>query len=201
MTRTPLLLVASLTAAGCADKIGSARPDAPPPTTTDDAPPVPAGKVTTTRDPATGTYTTVVDATSMTAWIHADFETGTEAIDTGPWDLRFQRTHISANGGVTGSGGVTVAPLTGTTFDAVTSAPATGYLSDTADTNGDGRPEYVFEQGDGWYDYNVDTHVLTPKPIVWVLRTDAGATRKLEIMKYYDPAGTSAWFTLHWGPL
>jgi hypothetical protein len=31
---------------------------------------------------------------------------------------------------------------------------------------------------------------------------DASAsTIKLEILKYYDTAGTSGWFTLHWAPL
>lgn len=199
MTRITLLLLATLSA--CADKIEPARPDAAPPTTGDAAPPVPTGKVQTTRDSATGTYTTTVDATSMTEWTHADFESGTEAMSAGPWDLRFQRFHISSNGGVTGSAGVAVAPITGTTFDAVTAAPATGYLTDAADSNGDGKPEYAFEQGDGWYDYNQDTHVITAKPIIWVLKTGAGATLKLEITKYYDPAGTSGVLTLHWGPL
>jgi hypothetical protein len=195
---TRFFLIASLLV-GCADKIDHTQPDAA--VTTGDAPPAPAGKVTTTRDNATGTYTTIVDATSMTDWTIADLETGMEATATDAWDLRFQRFHISTNGGISGSGGVEVAPVTGTSFDALTAAPASGYISDAADANGDGMPDYAFEQGDGWYDYDADTHVLTPRPIVWVVKTDGGATLKLEILKYYDDAGTSGWFTLHWGPL
>lgn len=199
MTRTTLLTIASLaTAAGCADKIDHDHPDA---SVAGDAPITPAGKVTTTRNNADGTYTTVVDSTSMTDWTFADFETGMEAATTAPWDLRFQRTHISTNGGASGTGGVSVAALTGTTFAAVTSAPADGWISDAADGNGDGMPDYAFEQGDGWYDYDQTTHVVTPKPIVWVVKTDGGSTLKLEVQKYYDGAGTSGWFTLHWGPL
>jgi len=43
--------------------------------------------------------------------------------------------------------------------------------------------------------------LLTPRPIIWVVKTAGGATLKLEILKYYDDAGTSGWFSLHWGPL
>ncbi|HEY0194205.1 MAG TPA: hypothetical protein VGC42_23985, partial [Kofleriaceae bacterium] len=62
-------------------------------------------------------------------------------------------------------------------------------------------PDYVFDQGDGWYDYDVGTHVLSAKPNIYVVKTDGGSTIKLEIKKYYDDAGTSGWLTLHWGPL
>ena len=45
------------------------------------------------------------------------------------------------------------------------------------------------------------THMLTPKPLVWVVKTNGGSMIKLEITKYYDDAGTAGWFTLHWSPL
>jgi hypothetical protein len=190
-------LVAALCAfASCADTIHHDQPDAGP---TPDAPPQ-TGKVQTTRG-ADGTYTTIVDATSMSAWTYADFETGGEVAETAAWDLRFQRFHISTNGGASGAGGVQVAPVTGTTFAALTAAPTTGFVADAADANGDGEPDYAFEQGDGWYDYDPATHILGPKPIVWVVKTDGGATLKLELARYYDDAGTSGWFTAHWGPL
>lgn len=199
MTRTTFLLIASL-AVGCADNIAHEAPDAAVPATSD-APPAQSGKVVTTRDNASGTYTTILDATSMTDWTYANFETGMEATPSGAWDLRFQRFHISTNGGAGGSGGVAVVPVTGTTFSAVTTAPSSGYISDVADGQADETPGYAFEQGDGWYDYDAATHVLTPKPTIWVVKTHSGATLKLEILRYYDTAGTSGWFTLHWGPL
>ncbi|MGH9885283.1 MAG: hypothetical protein ACREBE_07130, partial [bacterium] len=64
MTRTIALLLWlwAAAAAGCSDPIGSARPDAGEPP---DAPPT--GKVQTSRG-SDGTYTTIVDATSMTDW-------------------------------------------------------------------------------------------------------------------------------------
>jgi hypothetical protein len=192
MTRIALVLLIAAPA-GCADPIGSASPDA-------GAPDAPLGRVHTTRG-ADGTYTTLVDATSSSDWTFADFETGGEAATTAPWDLRFQRFHISTNGGVSGGGGVAVAPITGSTFAAVTAAPASGFVSDGADGNGDGMPDYALERGDGWYGYDDGTHLLTPRPIVWVVKTAGGAMLKLEILDYYDDAGTSGWFTLHWAPL
>lgn len=182
-------------AAGCADPIHQDTPEDAAP----GDPPVVTGKVATTRG-SDGTYTSVVDAQSMTEWTHLDFETGGELPETGPWDLRIQRFHISANGGVTGAGGVEVAAVPGVAFADVT-APASGFVSDAADGDGDGVPDYVLDQGDAWYAYDVGTHALTPRPIIWVVKTAGGSTIKLEIKNYYDAAGTSGWLTLHWGPL
>lgn len=200
MFRPIWVLVAAL--AGCADSINHDKPDAGAPSdaTATTGLTCTAGNVCTARA-SDGTYTTIVDSTSETAWMYVDFETGAKVTPTDAWDLRFQRFHISSNSGVSGTGGVAIAPIANTTFAQVTSPPATGYLVDNADGNGDNLPDYVFDQGDTWYDYNVTTHVLTPRANVYVVKTDGGSTLKLELTKYYDDAGTSGWFTLHWGPL
>ena len=188
--------IISLACAGCFQSIA---PDAPDAGVSADA--APLGPVSTTRA-ADGTYTTVVDSTSTTEWIYGDFETGAESPASGPWDLRFQRFHISTNGGVSGPGGVEVAPIAGLAFAQVMSPPASGWLRDAADgDDANMDPDYAFEQGDGWYDYDPTTHVLAPKPLVWVVRTSDRSTVKLEIVSYYDAAGTAGWFTLHWSPL
>lgn len=189
-----LALIAALLGA-CADKIGHDAPDA---NLAFDA--STSGKVRTSRA-ADGTYTTVVDATSMTDWIYVDFATGAEVDAAAAWDLRFQRFHISTNGGISGQGGVEAAPIMNSSFAAVTTAPATGYLVDADDVDGNGVPDYAFDQGDSWYNYDVGSHVLSPRPYVWAVKLHGGAAIKLEITKYYDDAGTSAWFTLHWGTL
>jgi hypothetical protein len=187
--------ILAVLATGCFQSIASDDPDGGAQL---DA--APTGPYSTTRGPD-GTYTTVVDATSTTEWIHGDFETGTASTPTGPWDLRFQRFHISTNGGVSGPGGVEVVPVRDT-FSRVTSPPSSGWLSDAADgDDANMDPDYAFEQGEGWYDYDPGTHVLAPKPLVWVVRTNGGSTIKLEIVSYYDAAGTAGWFTLHWSPL
>lgn len=180
-----------ITLTGCFETIEPNNPDAQ----------LDAGKVTTTRS-ADGTYMTVIDSTSATEWTHADFESGMQAAPTAAWDLRFQRFHISTNGGVSGDGGVQIASIKDVPFAQVTSPPTTGWISDAPDgedVNTD--PEYAFEQGEGWYDYNPMTHVVMPKPLVWIVKTNGGATVKLEITKYYDDAGTAGWLTLHWSPM
>lgn len=190
-----VLLALALT--GCADKLvatDNTRPDAGADT---------SGPFATTAN-EDGSYTTVVDAQSTDTWLHGDFETRTAMDETGPWDLRFQRFHLSANGGVSGSRGVEVIPLRDVEFDAIVAAPSTGWITDEADGPDDNaEPDYAFEtEANRWYDYDADAHVLTPAPIVWVVRTaDSSSVIKLEIERYYDDVGTAAVFTLHWAPL
>ena len=194
MTRGSMILIMAI--GGCYESVAPDRPDAG--TTTDTAA---SGRISTTRD-TDGTYTTRVDATSMTAWVHGDVETGAEIADTGAWDLRFQRFHISVNGGASGSGGVMVAPVTGVSFAQMTAPPTTGWISDAPDgDDANNDPDYAFEQGDGWYEYNPTTHKLTPRPLVWAIQTNGGSTIKLEITRYYDDAGTAGMLELHWAVL
>lgn len=186
---------ALLVSSGCFERIAPDSPDASIATDAETS-----GRVSTARG-SDGTYTTTVDATAMTDWVHGDIETGGELDASGPWDLRFQRFHISTNGGISGTGGVEVVAMTGP-FSQVTSPPTSGWLTDADDGDDENtEPDYAFEQGDGWYDYNPMTHVLTPKPLIWVVKTNGGSTLKLEITKYYDDAGTAGWFTLHWSPM
>jgi hypothetical protein len=161
----------------------------------------PTGLVTTGQN-ADGTFTTIIDATSASEWTHVDFDARAAAEAGGPWEVRYQRFHISVNGGVTGPGGVEVVPITGRLFDEVTAAPAGGWLADAPDGDDPGfDPDYAFEQGDGWYTYDFDRHLLTPRPHVWVVRSPSGATVKIKIERYYDAAGTPGWVTLRWKPL
>lgn len=177
--------------AGCAERIGpppNDNPDAAPAPIDGDTMVEPTGPVRTMQNPD-GSATSVIDSSSMTLWTHLDIDSFTATDEAGPWALRFQRFHIST------AEGTEVAPVDAA-FDAVTSPPATGWVHDQ-DTDGNGTIEFAFDQGDGWYDYNVDTHVLTPKPLVWVVRSPT-TTLKLEFEKYYDSAGTAGFFTLTW---
>ena len=184
------LLLSTLGAVACADPIAPpAEPDAD----------VAAGKVTTVRNPD-GTYTTRIDATDAAAWTAIDLDTGAEA-DEG-WDLAAQRFHLKLDGGVSGDGGVRVAPLPGAAFAEVTAAPADGWITDAPDgDDDDAEPDYAFEQGDGWYAYDVATHTLTPRDTVWIVESGEGALVKLRIDAYYDDAGTSGVFTTTWALL
>lgn len=165
-----------LALAGCADSI---RPE--PEDVTDAAPP-PPGVIR-------------IDATDPEGWAEVDLD------EDGVWDLAAQRFHLKLNGGVSGDAGVETAPRPGTLGD-VTAPPDAGWLTDQPDgDDDDAEPDYAFEQGDGWYAYDAATHVLTPRPLVWVLRGRALAPLALVIDDYYDDAGTSGVFTVRWAPL
>lgn len=154
-----------------------------------------------------GSFITRVDATDEAAWIHFSFDSRAQALPADPasspdWDLAFQRFHIISNGGVSGTGGVAVAVLMGTPFESVRTPPDDGYTSDQADDEDDDSVQTsAFEAGDGWYDYDSATNRLSPRPHVYVVETARGAFFKLQLLDYYDSAGTSGHPSFNWAPL
>lgn len=120
-----------------------------------------------------------IDASDGDRWTFFDFSRGSVVKAPGPldWDLAFRRNDIVVNGGdLAGRGGA--ARLEGP-FEALTTAPGSGYAGSEA-----GR-DTTSAAFDHWYDYGFTTHLLTPKPIVWAIRTADGRYAKLEILGYY----------------
>lgn len=153
------------------------------------------------QDHGDGSFTSVVNAMEPTLWVGLDLDTGKEASATedAAWDLAFQRFVVMSRGGVSGTGGVQVAVLTDTTFEQLTQAPATGWASDAADGDDvDTTPDTVFNAAGGWYAYDLKFHTLTPRPQLYVVRSDQGAYFKVELLSYYDDAGTPANVKLRW---
>jgi hypothetical protein len=153
---------------------------------------------------------TVVTACSDARWVALDLDSRVETLLADPppsegWDLAFQRYHVMSNGGVSGAGGVRVAPLTGVDFDDVTEAPADGWLEDLADSDLDGHNDYVISGQDlSWWEYDLETHVINMTGVVWVVETTEGAHFKLEFVDYYaDVNGNaeSGYPTFLWAPL
>ncbi|NOK39030.1 hypothetical protein HMI49_38175 [Corallococcus exercitus] len=153
------------------------------------------------QDNGDGTFTSVVDATDPAAWVAMDLDSGKQvsATEDALWDLAFQRYTVKTRGGVSGTGGVRVAIVPGTSFAALTQAPASGYVTDAADGSDTGdSPDTVFNAGDGWYSYDLQFHTLTPRAQLYVVRSDAGAYFKVQVQSYYDAAGTPAMLKLLW---
>ena len=138
----------------------------------------------------------VVDATDEDLWIDFDLDAG-QLTDTPTWDLGFQRFNIRLNGGVSGDAGVQVA-IVDTPFDATTTVPEDGWVTDLPDDDDDGVPEYAFE---AWYLYDPATHTLTPDALVYLVQTTDSAIFKVEILDYYDDAGTPAMVRFRWALL
>ena len=130
-----------------------------------------------------------------------------DAFGDDSWDLAFKRYVIRANGGDSGPGGVSVADVAQPTLEDVTAAPADGafgvdrWTDESCNPVGDGigGPRTQFTD---WY--NIADMILTPKPLVYVVRRPGAGDWKLEIEDYYaDEAAPdkSGVFRVRWAPL
>ena len=114
-----------------------------------------------------------VDATPADAWRHFSFRLG--AVVDGSGDLVFKRYAIVAGPGAG------VRDLGKTRFEEVRAVPADGYQAN------EGAAEPRNPAIASWYHYGFFTHVLTPKPHVWAVRTADGRYAKVELVGYYCP--------------
>ena len=114
-----------------------------------------------------------LDAQSAEAWRHFSFRLGT--VVDGGGDLAFKRYAIVAGPGAG------IRDLGETTLDQVRAVPADGYATN------EGAAEPRNPAIAGWYTYGFFTHVLSPRPRVWAVRTADGHYAKLEMVGYYCP--------------
>jgi hypothetical protein len=97
---------------------------------------------------------------------------------TNIWDFGVKRTTFIVNSNASGPGSAGVVMQTGTTFDAVASAPAMGYAYDTTSTS------RAIKDG-SWYTYNTSTHNFVPNAgNVFIFKTGGGNHyAKMEILE------------------
>jgi hypothetical protein len=163
-----------------------------------EAPSGPLVEVTPQED---GSQLALIDATNKSAQVFFDIDEGRElktdeALDTNAWDLAFQRYTITMNGGGGNpTGSVKVAVLEGGSWDALTSAPAEGYQQDASE------PVFNGVEG-GWYFYDITQHRLVSREeLLYVVHSSSGRYFKLQLLSYYDGAGTPARLSLRYQPL
>jgi hypothetical protein len=138
-----------------------------------------------------------LDARDPESWTYFDFSRGSVVevphqfvVD---WDLAFQRHKVLANGGATNpKGKAAIQNLGAMLWEAATEAPADGYVDDTIATIS--ADSIVTENLaiKSWYDYNWLTHLLRPKPYVYVIRTADGKYAKLRLVSYYCEGGQAS---------
>lgn len=180
---------------------------------------VSTGLVTVTAGPPT---TGTIDATAGglagaadNPYIYVDLKTGTKVAvdDIGAygdmtWDIAIKRASLRSNGGDSGPGGRTVAVVAVDSLDLVTSVPASGYASDDFATDDctyvsipGGEPASAFGE---WYDYDENTHVVTPHAEVYVIARPDGTHTAFQVVDYYgDPAMPTrgAFYAVAWKDL
>jgi hypothetical protein len=116
-----------------------------------------------------------VDASAPDVWRYFSFRLGSVVDDParGGWDLAFRRYSIIAGAGVG------IRDLGEGRLEDIRTVPVTGYVGN------DGRGEPRNPAIASWYRYGYFSHVLSPKPHVWAVRTAEGRYAKLEMVGYY----------------
>lgn len=138
-----------------------------------------------------------LDARASDQWSYFDISRGSVvevphqfSVD---WDLAFQRHRILANGGATNPKGKgAILNLGEVPFEGVTAAPTQGYVEDSiaSITSESLTTENLAMKA--WYRYNILTHILRPKPNVYVIRTADGKYAKMHLLSYYCGGGEAS---------
>jgi len=135
-----------------------------------------------------------IDATAPDQWREFSFRLGSVIDDAlaatrggvARGDLAFRRYSIVAG---LGAG---IRDLGEARFDDVASVPSDGYVGN--DGQADPRNPAIAS----WYRYGFFTHVLSPKPHVWAVRTVDARYAKLEIVGYYCPGARPGCLTFRY---
>lgn len=132
-----------------------------------------------------------VDATENGAWSYLSLRDGasvtiTDASSDLTWDLGFSRTQIRTNGGTSGSGNGAAVETSAADLAALGMAPTDGFEPDTMLSAGaPGSPEYSGNPALAtWYDYDESTHAVSPRPVVFAVRTADGHAAAIRILSY-----------------
>ncbi|MFT5354139.1 MAG: hypothetical protein ACI9KE_001340 [Polyangiales bacterium] len=125
------------------------------------------------------------------AWVDLDLTQTYIDEDAEPvtrrWDVSASRTLWRSNGGVTGAGQAAVS-VADVELEALVGAGAVEFVADSIIEPT--RPGQVAYAGNAvlgdWFDYDPSTRVVTPKPIVFMVRTRSGDLAALQITSWDD---------------
>jgi hypothetical protein len=141
--------------------------------------------------------TLTVDATSQDQWRYISLADATVRAATGPldWDLAVRRFNIIANGGTGFAGQGAIADLGEIDFDSASARPTTArWQTSRAKDSTNAAIAH-------WYNYGFTSHLLEPKPHVYLVRTAQGRLVRARILSYYCPGPTPGCVTLQYALL
>lgn len=138
------------------------------------------------RERLVGPELVTVDARAGDRWRHFSFARGSVVEDPGPmgWDIAFRRFQVRVNGGADFAGNGGAVDLGEVAFDSVRSLPLTGYVGSTS------RGDSINPALEDWFAYSFTSHLLTPEPRVYAVRTADGRYAKLRFEGYYCTGAT-----------
>lgn len=133
-----------------------------------------------------------VDARDPERWVRFDFSRRAAVASPAPheWDLAFRRFHVVVNGGEGYAGEAGALRLDSGAGDRLR-LPAEGYLG----TRGMLAQEATHPVLGEWYDYGFFTHLLTPRPVVFGVRTADGRYAAIRFVGYYCPGAVPGCIT------
>jgi hypothetical protein len=145
-------------------------------------------------DRLVGPEVVTVDATDGARWQYFSFAHGSVIDRPGPldWDLALRRFQVITNGGAGFAGTGGVIDLGDVPFDSVAAVPQDGYSGTRV------RSDSVNLAMRRWYAYSYASHLLSPKPHVYALRTADGRYAKLQFVGYYCPGATPGCVTFRY---
>lgn len=131
-----------------------------------------------------------VDTASADTWVGLRFDSGTLVPNSGAgtdWDIAVSRTRFRSNGGTSGEGAADARALDALDVHELTFVPTDGFEVDETIPGGrPGAPDYsgnpVLTR---WYDYNPQTHQVSPKPnVTYVVHTENGDLAAYQVHTY-----------------
>jgi hypothetical protein len=148
----------------------------------------------TARFDSTGARIFTVNSSDSEKWRFFSFQRGAlvEAPQPRAWDLGFRRFHIMTNGGPGFSGEAGIAPLGAVSLENATLPPDSAFLP-TSVARDSVNPVVA-----KWYRYGFTTHMLTPKPESYAVRTADGRFAVFQILSYYCAGPTPGCLTIRY---
>ena len=145
-------------------------------------------------DRLVGPARVTIDASDPERWAFFDFSRGAVIADPDPseWDLAFRRFNVMVNGGAGFAGQGGALELDVASVDSVVVVPADGYAPTEA-----GR-DSTNPATERWYDYGFMSHLLTPKPRSYAVRTADGRYAVVRFLSYYCPGANPGCMTFEY---